>query len=751
MRKSLTTIILALVALLSVVAAAFLAVDGSLARLTGWYHFRPGMHLFPEENLSRMQQVTWMRIRDLHDSIECELGADGAWWIVSPFRDRMSPAAAQSILTFTAQARLVDTLPYNRATRASLREFGVETTPHTITLKVPVGENERTTVARYTLGSASPWLADAEDGEHVLPTSYLRTDFYGHDRRIHVVSGNIISIFKNGLEGLRDPHPLSFVPDSIRQFSIKQEGVEELIFSRMSAESPWSITAPTLCEAEQTTVDTLIASLLSMKALRVDAAESVTDLPSEPRVTLEFTAAEGAAPVRLCIYPPFTSSADGQRLCYATVSNRPVVFTLPVEPKLRRRGVYSQLVNGILSLPVLPTAMQARIQAAGDFTYLADLPLSLARLRSQKLTNIATKDIDRVLLRSRFAPYPLNLRRIPGDSEGQTEDVWMYSAAGRPYAEADPEVVNQFLNSLSNVPVSGFVYDFAPQEDTAPVLRHFGFQQPDYTLILQPRECAARAVLFGVDMPLVRDRSPRIFYLKNHSDGRENYWLGMEQNMLSIYRLNPKMTKLFSFSPRTWRKRTLTQFPVSALRTLTLNYQQAPLVLHYDYIGESWSGTLGGEDISPRINPHRTDYYVRHLQKIRVVQWLAEDDTDALAALSSSIAFSVKLDLELTDYSDIEQVVVQQKGDEDMTPEDAGRMEQVKRMLDDAGGSELDDAYRNIALGERKTHHSTITIEVAPASAGGKSAFFYGRIRETGDLFILSFEDGLGLDGQLLD
>lgn len=749
MRKSLTTLILALLALLSVVAAAFLAVDGSLARLTGWYHFRPGMYLFPGENLDRLQQVSWMRIRDLHDTIECERAEDGSWWIVNPFRDRMSPSAALSILNFTAQARLVDSLPYNQATRASLREFGVETSPHTIILKVPVGESDMTTVARYTLGSASPWLADAEDGEHVLPTSYLRTDFYGRDRRIHVVSGNILSIFKNGLEGLRDPHPLSFAPDSLRQLTIlRKDRAAELTFSRMSAESPWSISSPTICDAEQSEMDTLLVSLVRMKALRVDAQDSVPELPAEPLVELEFTLENGEQ-LRLSIYPPFNSPADGQKLCYATVSNRPVVFTLPVEPKLRRRGVYSQLVNNILSLPVLPTPMQARLQNAGDFIYLADLPLTLNRLRSQKLSNIAPKDVDRVLLRSRFFPYPLHLRRIPGDSEGQTEDVWMFSAAGQPYAEADPEIVNQFLSSMSSVPVAGFVHDFTPQENPSGVLRRYGLHQPDYTLILQPRECAARAVLFGVDMPLVKDRSPRVFYMKSYRDATESYWLGMEQNMLSIYRLSPKMTKLFSFFPRTWRKRTLTHFPISALRTLTLNYQRVPLVLHYDYIGESWSGTLGEEDITPRINPHRTDYYVRHLQKIRVVQWLDTEDQDALKALEE-IVFSVKLDLELTDYSDVEQLIVHQKGDESAAPGDSTRMDMVKRMLND-DDSPLDDAYRQIALGERKTQRRSITIEVAPGSAGGKSAFFYGRIRETGDLFILSFEDGLGLDGQLLD
>ena len=175
MRKVFPTIILFILTLLAFAAAGLLFVEGSLARLTGWYHFRPGMSLFPRENLNELNQVSWIRIADLHDNIECERAEDGSWWIVSPFRDRMSAQAVQAILSFTANARLVDSLPLNNTTRASLREFGVETSPHAITLKMRTGKNDQSTVARFTLGSASPWFAESEDGEKLLPTTCGRT------------------------------------------------------------------------------------------------------------------------------------------------------------------------------------------------------------------------------------------------------------------------------------------------------------------------------------------------------------------------------------------------------------------------------------------------------------------------------------------------------------------------------------------------------------------------------------------------
>ena len=760
MRKVLLTAFLLLLAIVSVGASVVLFVDGSLARLTGWYHFRPGMSLFPPENVGRIQEVTWMRISDLHDTVECQKKEDGSWWIVAPFEDRMSPEALQAILDFTTQARLVDTLPINRTTRVSMREFGVDTSPHAITLKIPAGKGEHTTLARYTLGSTSPWLADAGDGEHLLPTTYLRTDFYGRDKRIHVVSGNILSIFKNGLQGLRDAHPLHVDPDRVvgleiaRQENNRRTDTKPLKLTRASAQSQWVILSPTISETDDEQVENLIASLSRMRAMRIEDADNVK-LPEQPLLTLRVILDDGTSQ-QMTIYAPFSSPSDGQLLCYATASDRPVVFTLPAEPRMQRRGGYAKLVNEILSLPLLPVDIQTQIHNSLHWVYWHDLPLTLNSLRSKHFSNIGSKDIDKVLIRSRFSKYPLRLRLIPGDSEGQVSDVWMYSAEGNAFEEADPEVVTSFLNGMSSIPVAEFLHDLAPGESPRDMEYRYGLNDPDYLMLVQPRECAVRAVLFGEDLPLVRDRSARVFRMKRQravdkksGSVQSVYWVGMEQNSQSVYRLSPKYMKLFSFSSENWRKRNLTIFPVSALRTLTLHYMKSPLVLHYDYIGEEWTGTLGEEDITPRINPHRTDYYVRHLQNIRVKQWLSKNDEDALKALQKPV-FSVALELELTDYSDVEGIVMESNQNDDERPQRGlSNMDQVRDMLTEK--TETDEAFRKIATGERKVEKRSITIEIAPSDPQDDKPFFYGRIREDGSLFILSFEDAQGLDGQLLD
>ncbi len=750
MRRIIPTALLVLATALSITAAVFMAVDGNLARLTGWYHFEVGMPLFSEENRNQLDKVCWMRIETLNDRLECSRDEQGVWWITYPIRDRMSPLAVQAILAFTAKARMVDTLPLNNTTRASMREYGVTTSPHTITLKVPDSDGH-TTIARYTLGSASPWLVDAGDGKSLLPTTYLRTDFYGRDKRIHVVSGNILSIFKSGLMALRDPHPLFFSPERVREISITGPGADErgeLHLSRLSAESAWNIHSPGLATADQDSVSVLLNKLAGLNAQRVDDREDVP-LPDMPHISVKLRGDWGDRPLEINFYKPFSPAEGEPAVCYATVGDRPVVFTLPVEPRVLRKGSYSRFIGSVCQFPVLPEQALARLKSETSVPYVGDLAVRMEKLRSLRFTDLTPKDVARVSLRSRFSPYPLRLMLIPGDIESQVEDTWMYSAEGQHYAEAESLVVRNFLRGLGGIPVVRFMEDVPPGGDMAEAMRRYGLNAPDYVLSLLLHPSQPRATLFGQDLPIVRDRAPRSFYLKRYKDPEsgESMWVGMELGSNTICQLSTKLTRSFSLRSTTWKKRNLFDFPISSLRRLTLGFQQAPLELEYDYIGESWTGTLKGEDVTPRINPHRAEHYVRQLQKLCAMQWLESEDSDALEALRNP-AFTVKLDLEITDYSDIEAITIDQA--EDVTAQDlAGNRGLAEDLL--SGSSETDQQMRDMAMAERKTHHQSLTLEIAPSDYVGEQPFFYGRIVETGELFMLSYRDAQGLAGSILD
>lgn len=739
--RLLTTITLFLLAALAVTMSVFLAVDGNLARITGWYRFEPGMPLFSRENTNQLDRVCWMRLENLHEMIECSKDEHGAWWIEKPFRDRMAPQAAQAILSFTERATIVDTLPLNNTTRENMREFGVETSPHRITLKVKDGQDDMSTIARYTLGSASPWLADAGNGTDLLPTTYLRTDFYGRDKRIHVVSGNILGLFKDGLEALRDPRPLQFDAEELSALTIRREGEEEadLRVSRISAESGWTIDSPVLTAADDDNVNLLVRSLGNLTALRVEEQADVT-LPAAPvyRITLELNGRQE----ELCLYEAFADK-DAALCCYATVSSRPVVFVLPYERRIKRTGCYAPFINAVCKMPVLPEKSMAQVLANSNTIYAGELKMGLAELRSTHFSELEQKDIARVSLRDTRAADAIRLLLIPGNADSQVEDTWLFATQDQPYRKAETAAVQRLLGGMRDIPVEEVVADARPGERVP--LEQYGLNAPDIILSVLPRPCVVRMALFGLDLPLVKDRQPRVFLLRRYPDPRtgKKAWFGAEMGGASVCRLSTKFTRLLSLRGEKWKERQLMTFPLSAVRCLTLDFQEAPLVLHYDYIGESWEGTLGGEDVSPRINPHRAEHYVRSLQKLKVAQWLEDDDEDALAALRHP-AFTVKLDLEVTDYSAAESATIEQ------TEDDRADSETPEDML---GGTdeETDRRMLELATAEREVHKVTRTLQIAPSDQDSDKPFFYGRIVETGELFILPFADAQGLAGDMLD
>lgn len=741
-----TTILLFLAAAASVTLSVFLAVDGNLARVTGWYRFEPGMPLFSRENTEQLGDVCWMRIEDLHDRIECSRDEYGNWWIEKPFHDRLSPEAAQAILSFTGRATVVDTLPLNNTTRANMREFGVETSPHRITLKVRDTDGGLTTIARYTLGSASPWLADAGNGTDLLPTTYLRTNFYGRDKRIHVVSGNILGLFKDGLEALRDPRPLQLVPEDAVALTIRKEAAEgeeaqEIRLSRISAEASWTITDPVLTAADEDNVTTLLRGLSNLRALRVTETADVT-LPEHPAYTVTVQSLNGQSE-ELHLYPEF-DDRDG-RACYATVAGRPVVFVLPAERRVKRSGSYANLINAVCKLPVLPEKSLAQVQAAANTVYTSELALSLPKLRSLHFSELDEKDIARVSLRDTRSAAALRLMRIPGDADSQVDDIWMFATQEHPaYRKAAANTVKRLLTGMRDIPVEEVVADAAPGEQ-AP-LDTYGLNKPDLMLSVLPRPCVVRADIFGLDLPLVKDRRPRVFLLRRYPDpatGKRS-WFGAEMGGASVCRLSTKFTRLLSLRAEKWKEEQIFNFPVSAVRRITLDFRQAPMVLNYDHLDSAWSGTLGGEDITLRINPHRAENYLRSLRKLKVKQWLEEQDEDALLALRNP-AFSVKLDLEITDYSDAERTTVEESEDE------RADSERPEDMLDEDGNDILDRSMQELANAERSVHHETRTLQIAPAGTGADKPYFYGRIVETGELFILSYDDAMGLAGSVLE
>lgn len=741
--RYLPTILLTLLTLLLGVAACFLVIDGNLARLTGWYSFKKGGKLFEIQEGELANEVDWMRVQDLHSTIECEKHPDGSWWITSPYQDRMSPLAAEAILKFAEQTRIVDTLPLNTTVKRSLREFGVETRPFSIVIKKPKGDR-KTSVARFTLGAQAPWYADAQDGKQVLPTCYLRSDFYGHDNRIHVVTGSILPIFKNGLRDLRDLQVLQVSPEAITGIDIlsTDDSQAPISVSRISSEASWNIKAPIVTAADQSKMAQLLTKLCSLTAIRVNEAQDI-QIPEQGHCTVITIKDIQGHSISITLYPESYDKDLDSMVQLASVSDRNVIFTLQAAPRIRMKGEYASIINAVYKLPILPEQTLAKIRSGNTPVYTQDLNVQLADLRSKKFTSIKVDEIVRLSLRSKFSANGLRLVLIPGDKNSQVSDLWMYSLGYDNFEVAESTVVNTLLSALSAVPVDEFLADAAPGESMNQALAHYGLNDPDYTLTLLPRPCPLRSYVFGFDMPLIKDREPQTYIFKRYNDPQlmESYWVGCELGSSSICRISTKLTRHFSLQNNRWKERQITRFTQSSLRQISLEYQQAPLILQYDYIGESWTGTLKGEDITANINPYRAQHYLRTLQKLQAHQWVEPDDADALQALANPV-FKIKLDLEINTISDQAAVIIAH--DDEMDEETQSQI------LTDDGLNETDQSLRDLALADYVTEKKTITIEIAPMLAR-EDTLFYGRIVETGELFILTQQDALSLASSILE
>lgn len=236
-------ILLILIALASVGAAVLLTIDGNLSRIIGRTAFSSGERLFPYTR-EEMNEVSWMRINCVGDVAEFRRKPNGVWWCEKPWNDRMDPRAAAAILQYTYSTSIVDALPLHKIDSASLKEFGVKTTPVTITLKEMSDDGKRSsTVARYTLGSPAPWLVDDPENKTTDDTTYMQTDFYGRDTRILVGTGNILPLFKSGIRQLRDHRPLLLHPAMPASIEINNRG-QRIALERKTPGSPWKSRIP---------------------------------------------------------------------------------------------------------------------------------------------------------------------------------------------------------------------------------------------------------------------------------------------------------------------------------------------------------------------------------------------------------------------------------------------------------------------------------------------------------------------------
>ena len=138
------------------------------------------------------------------------------------------------------------------------------------------------------------------------------------------------------------------------------------------------------------------------------------------------------------------------------------------------------------------------------------------------------------------------------------------------------------------------------------------------------------------------------------------------------------------------------------------------------------------------------------VRKIKVKEWLDDYDEDAVRKLQNPV-FTLTVELEVIDHSDAEAIIAdaQELGHDNMDESGSYRQDGAEAALDD--NSELADKFREQAFNVRPVKNVTYTIELAPANNHEDTPLFYGQIKETGQFFLMSFEDAQSLGSSPLE
>lgn len=634
-------ILLILVTLSAIGAAVLLTIDGNLSRIIGRTAFSSGERLFPYTR-EEMSDVSWMRINCVGDTAEFYRRPNGVWWCQKPWDDRMDPRAAAAILQYTYSTSIVDALPLHKIDSASLKEFGVKTTPITITLKEMSEDGKSSsTMARYTLGSPAPWLVDDPENKTTNDTTYMQTDFYGRDNRILVGTGNILPLFKSGIRQLRDHRPLLIHPAMPAVIEINNKG-QRIALERKSPNpgTPWKITYPLSLDTDPEMMNVLLGTLQKLTAVRVYNPEetSVPDMTDDQIITVSirnFTnrlAADGKSlateqqPVTLRIYPP-SDNGNPSELVKATVSDRKAVFELA-------------------------QTMEAKAEVPG----VRNIPLELNLLRSKQLTDIGDYKITGLSIRRGFQDYPTIARFVPGNEKEGLKPTWLYTSEGSRYQEANPEQLISLLKTIKLGKVAGFASDKATDFSV------YGLDAPRLTLTLSL-----------LPKPNEEPRPPVTVFFSRGTDGS---WYGRQSGKPTVVMLDDSYMRDLQTNALSWKKKTLLSFNRFNLKEMHLERigHGGPMILKFDRLDDSWTAMKDGKDETLNINPNRANRYLDELEKINVSAWLPYNDPIAHEALKNPV---FRLKLIVRSYKETEPV----QSTDNSGPTFASRPETVDREI----------------------------------------------------------------------
>jgi len=585
MRSIFFTILLALLAIVSAGLAGMRMSEGSLARVFGLPPTPVG------EKLYRFDPNTVENIYLLGNgtSAHCQKTPSG-WQVVSPWKDRMDPRAAQAIFGFTLSAQVEGAIPAEKVESVNL---GFEDGRIGFGFTDPSGD----TISKFILGHRTAWRGTDPDTAEPIPTVFIQPRDKGRKDYLYACSdpGDIHGLLKDGFKGLRDHHPFLFHPTMVQSLRVTNR-TGEMVLSRKHPKELWSIVKPLGLKSDRAALVQLLQGLYDLKALNVMNRSEVTLPTVDPKeveqIALHFFGAE--AEIVLEIYPP---EAPESTSVLARISDRPdAVFELP-----------------LLSSPAL--------DGGKDEIGINDLPLSVNALRDPTLTSINHLGLKSILISPANGDDIILQRAKP-------EDRFSILLDGK-IEEPSLLALNALIKTVTEAKVSDFV------SDTATDLKPYGLDQPFLILRFASFDKEVIELSFGQgkdgDIHAVRDGTTTV--------------VKVDPSMLTLIPTRPWDWR----EPGLWK---IAKPDVIGVKRAIGG--EPPLELGYAFAPDKWTAKQDGKERSVDLVAKRADLLLANLLDLKAGAWLRPNHTAAIEALKTPwITFSL-LTKKIDDEGDFE-------------------------------------------------------------------------------------------------
>lgn len=508
----------------------------------------------------------------------------GLWNGTTPWKDRADgPKAVEALVKFAINADIVDSFTVSHKERA---KYGLGKNA----IKVECRNSNEDLIAEFEIGKSSAWHKKIEGKEEIfVPTVYLRRTDDNQDQHIYLCTdynGEILNLFANEFKKFRDPRPFALNIHTLQKVRLEREKTE-IVLERLAPDSSWLLTKPLELKTDPQAVITYLANLSKLEAISLrETADVALPETSEDLLKISVTNFNSEEEATLIVYPP----AENAGSTFATVSNRNVIFELP--------------------LIATPTTSN----------YITQLPESINSLRSR--TMVELNETDRADMRGlivrtpRSGSEPVIISRLP---KGR------YELAGLDNSKQaiDESVLANLLKQVTTTPVKDFASDAAA--DFSP----FGLDVPSVVLDF---------IFF--QGPPIQLRFGKV--AKEDTDGTpmDQYYANLRGTPI-VWEVNGELIASIPTRSWDWQPKEIWTLPVIDIVGFTAQAKgQAKLSITYDYLEDEFTAKYGEQDVTAKLNPQRAKFFLNENHQLVAEQRLSPFNQQARTALEDPLFIS---------------------------------------------------------------------------------------------------------------